>query len=525
MINWIRNIFSAPTPTTTATGEKSRRSTGVGRRSFPMGESGISAAVADWPTSYTSTVSSILTQGPAIMARARRLVAADPYAVRYLKLLENNVLGCNGFLFQSKVAKRNGRLDQKPNSIIEDTWWDWCKAKNASRNRQLSFYDICRTVLRTCAIDGGALVIRRRDAKNKYKFSVEIRSHEDLLWDRPSGNNRNIVGGIEYDDEGEPIAYWIRERELVNTYNARTTGKYKRYPADQVRYVFLPDFVGQSHGVSWFYPVGLRMKLQNKFDQAAVTHAAIGACQVGFIQKENSYDPLDVDENEVADIEEEEEPDLQLDIKPGTVSELPENYKFVPWSPQFPNNNYGPFSESNIGGMAVGLGVARTSLSGDLSKVNYSSIRAGVLEEREEWKRLQQWMIDTCVMWVFEAWFDQQFLTGVFPWSLDKREYLFNPSFVGRRWPWVDPAKDAQAHQTMLSLKLTSRKRILAEQGIDMEELDEEIANDENHPDVQPAVIVPDPSEDQLPPNQDQEDALPEDEQPTKRFLVNGYGH
>lgn len=510
-MGWLRNIFSRQEHTSRLTQGPIRQPKGSGRRlngrrSFPMGENGISSAVSDWPTTYTSTVSSILDQGPAIMARARRLVSSDPYAVRYCKLLENNILGCNGFLFQSKVAKRNGRLDQKPNRIIEDAWWDWSKAKNASLDGTSSFYDLCRLVIRTCAIDGGALVIMRKGKFGKHGFRLEVRSHEDLLWDTAgTGVPGNTAGGIEYDDNGTPIAYWIRNWEVPTRAGGRRIGKYKRYPADQVRYVFLKDFIGQTHGVSWFYPVGLRMKLQNKFDQAAVTHAAIGACQMLLFKRTADVNPDDLDDSEIAEIEEDEEEELQIDVKAGSAVELPPGIEPVPWSPEFPNANYGPFSEANIGGIAAGLGVARTSLSGDLSKVNYSSIRAGVLEEREEWKRLQMWMIDSFILPVFEAWFDMQFLTGVFPWSVDKREYLFNPSFVGRRWPWVDPAKDAQAHQTMLALKLTSRKRILAEMGVDIEELDEEINQDE-------ATAKPEPTAQPAPPPQDQPDPENPDE-------------
>ena len=102
-----------------------------------------------------------------------------------------------------------------------------------------------------------------------------------------------------------------------------------------------------------------------------------------------------------------------------------------------------------------------------------------------------------------------------------KAEYLYQPLFVGRRWQGVDPAKDAQAHETMLQLKLTSRKRILAEQGVDIEELDEEINSDTTAP-PQPKQAVTQPEQAEPDDEDDQENAQ---QQPERRFDLNGYGH
>jgi capsid protein len=50
------------------------------------------------------------------------------------------------------------------------------------------------------------------------------------------------------------------------------------------------------------------------------------------------------------------------------------------------------------------------------------------------------------------------------------------PKFQGRRWPWVDPMKDAKADQMAIDSCLTSRTRICNENGDDFEEIVEEQA-------------------------------------------------
>jgi capsid protein len=48
-----------------------------------------------------------------------------------------------------------------------------------------------------------------------------------------------------------------------------------------------------------------------------------------------------------------------------------------------------------------------------------------------------------------------------------KFEKFNAPEFQGRRWPWVDPLKDVQASVLAINNLLTTRTKVLAEQGGD----------------------------------------------------------
>jgi capsid protein len=62
--------------------------------------------------------------------------------------------------------------------------------------------------------------------------------------------------------------------------------------------------------------------------------------------------------------------------------------------------------------MSAGLGVAFSSLSNDLSDVNFSSIRAGLIEERETWKALQKLFVEVVNDRVFSEWLLMALTTG-----------------------------------------------------------------------------------------------------------------
>ncbi|MCX7180639.1 MAG: hypothetical protein NTX56_18375, partial [Proteobacteria bacterium] len=137
-------------------------------------------------------------------------------------------------------------------------------------------------------------------------------------------------------------------------------------------------------------------------------------------------------------------------------------------------------------GLAAGLDVAAHNLTGDMTDVNYSSARIAELNEREVWMCLQDWFIGTLVEPVFQEWLSIALLRGDIrfessgkalpPERLDK--FVNAAKFQGRRWSWVDPAKEMEANQAGVQLGVTSRTRIAAEQGIDIEDVIDEQAQE-----------------------------------------------
>ena len=63
-----------------------------------------------------------------------------------------------------------------------------------------------------------------------------------------------------------------------------------------------------------------------------------------------------------------------------------------------------PFVLVMLRSMAAGLGVSYESISRDFSKTNYSSSRLALLEDRENWRTLQQKVIRCFHQRVLRAW-------------------------------------------------------------------------------------------------------------------------
>jgi len=113
--------------------------------------------------------------------------------------------------------------------------------------------------------------------------------------------------------------------------------------------------------------------------------------------------------------------------------------------------------------------------------VNFSSIRAGVMEERDEWMVLQNWFIEAVLIPLYEAWLEMSLLSGAITMPngsalpASKMSKFMAHSWQGRRWAWVDPLKDLKAAKMAMDENLTSPQRIAASQGVDIEDVLDEI--------------------------------------------------
>src|SRR5262249_16634524 len=126
----------------------------------------------------------------------------------------------------------------------------------------------------------------------------------------------------------------------------------------------------------------LRMHMLNKYQEAELVAAREAACKGIFIvpAASGTYDGSNQDS--MGRVIEPTEPGMTQVGNPGdSITQL---------DPNHPTTAYPDFTKSVIRGFSSGLGVSYNSLANDLEGVNFSSIRAGLLEEREEWKAVQQ---------------------------------------------------------------------------------------------------------------------------------------
>ena len=186
-------------------------------------------------------------------------------------------------------------------------------------------------------------------------------------------------------------------------------------------------------------------------------------------------------------------------MEPGTMQILEpgEDIKFS--QPADVGGSYSEFLRMQFRAVAAAMGVTYEQLTGDLTQVNYSSIRAGLLEFRRRVEALQHGVIvhQLCRP-IWQAWMDQAVIEGALNLpgyataKAVRRDYQAC-KWIPQGWQWVDPLKEADAMKAAIRSGLMSRSEAISANGYDAEDVDREIAADNARADGLGLIFDSDP--------------------------------
>ena len=443
---------------------------GYAKRSYNSAKVG--RLTNDWTTTQSSANREIKNDIKVLRARSRQLERDNDYARRYFKLLENNVLGSTGIGLQCKSRDPNGSLDKLANQRIESAWKDWARPENCTVAGTHSWLDVQRLVLRSVARDGAVIIRKVRNWDNPYRFAIQVLEvdHLDSDYNFVLKNGNIIRLGVERDRFEKPVAYYILNGHEGDEFGMMRPTKRERIPADEMILVTITERPHQVLGVPWMSSTMLNLSMLHGMHEAELVASRISAAKMGFFTKSESGEgyqgETDASGNTITTAE------------PGTFEELPVGTDFKSFDPQHPNSAFGDFVKSCLRSVASGLGVSYPSLASDLEGVNYSSIRAGLLEERQEWMATQEWFIQHVVDPIYREWLQYALLSNSLNLPAAKQDKFQSVEWKARRWPWVDPLKDIQANVVAVSNGFKSRRSIVSESGGDIEDVLEELRAD-----------------------------------------------
>ena len=410
----------------------------------------------------------------ATRARARDLVKNNEYAHKFVKMCVSNVIGPGGFILQGRARGNNGQLDRADNDAIEMAFWRWSKKGVCDITGTLSFPGLCRAILSGCPTDGEFLVrkIVGRDALNEFGFALQLIDIDRLntKLNIPATPTRNaIIMGVEINTYGRPVAYHIMQSHPADNGSMVSD----RVDASEIIHGFMTEHAEQKRGLPWMTSAILSMHHLGKFEESALLAARKGADTLGFIVSPNgSPEALG---NETAG----DDP-ITVSV-PGMFDTLPDGFDFKPFDTKYPDAMVADFTKGFLRRIASGFNVTYNGLANDLEDVNYSSIRAGVIEERDQWLTMQSWFMESFLSPVYEAWLQSALLLGAIrlptgsALPVSRFEKFREHHWQGRRWQWVDPAKDIKAARDAVISGVLSPQMIAAQQGVDIEDVIDDI--------------------------------------------------
>jgi lambda family phage portal protein len=206
-----------------------------------------------------------------------------------------------------------------------------------------------------------------------------------------------------------------------------------------------------------------RLRNMGGYEEATIVTARAAAAQMGFIQSP---------EGELRG-DGEYDGDLVTDFEPGVFKYLAPGETVVVPPVTKPSGELDPFMRLMLRGVAAGTGVSYESISRDFTGTSYSSARASILDERDNWKSLQAWVIRSFHKRVFCEWIELAVLAGV----LDLPGYETAPEkyekvkWMPRGWSWIDPTKEVSAYKEAIKGGLLTLTEAVAQDGRDFDEM------------------------------------------------------
>lgn len=403
--------------------------------------------------------------------RSRELAHNEDFAKKFLTTVRINVVGASGIRLQNQAKNREGVLDTTMNEKIEDAWAEWCKKENACVEGTMSFRDLQNLFIESIARDGEVLIRKVKGADNAFRYSLQFfeADHLDENYNLDMDNGNRIVMGVEKNPWGKPVAYHLLtvhpgDYSYFRIANAKM---YDRIPAEEMIHEFIRFRPTQTRGVPWMHSAMFKMNMLRGYEEAELVAARVSACKMGFFISPSGteYTGEGKDKNN----------DTIKDAEAGAFEQLPKGMDFKPFDPQHPSGNYSAFIKNVLRSIASGVNVSYNSLASDLEGVNYSSMRSGTIEERENWKTIQSWMGEHFCQSVFTDWLDMAILSGQLKISASDLVKVSRPSWRPRGFAWVDPQKDMQANIEAVEYGLKTRSMVLSEQGYDIDDVFQEL--------------------------------------------------
>lgn len=430
----------------------------------------------------------LASQGKALRARSRQLANNNAYAVKFIQMAVSNICGPHPFRLQSKIKSSRGRLDTFANSRIETEWAEWGRPGACDISGRLSWSDMQRMIVRSLVTDGEALIrVFEGGEFGPWGLQLQVidadRLDENKNEQLPGG--AAVVAGVELDSFGRTVAYHFL-KSIPKYWQAGVTREYVRIPADQIIHIYLPQYAEQVRGVPWMHSAILKLHQLNAFEEAAIIAARVGASKMGFYKNTGdgaSFVPQDSDMDSAGN--------FTQSAEPGEFGQLPAGWEFQSFDPAYPDAQVAPFMKSCLRGIASGFGVSYHSLGNDLEAVNFSSARAGLLEERDNWQLIQQFLIEHLHVPLYRRWVRMAGLTNRLSLQGSVEKY-FDVSWQAKRWAWVDPLKDAQANIEAIKWGLKSRTQVVNETGGDLEDIFNQLKSEEDMADLMDVNVNPD---------------------------------
>lgn len=394
--------------------------------------------------------------------------------------VRNNSLASSAMIqFQTKLVGTGIRPqadtgNQRWNELLDDGFEEWA--------RRTKYYAMQSLAARSIP-EAGECMLQMRQSRNAslpvpLEFDLLEADHIDHLKSGRNGNN-HITQGIEFSETGEEVAVWVfraHPGDITNpdgrwfrSLQSERIPVRSRNPLEGLVRGFRQDRPEQIRGVSWFAPVMTALWDLSGYEEAERVRKRIEACLAAFVTSpaeapgDIALGPQNTDG--VTGL-------INEEFGPGVISRLRPGEQVTIAEPKA-SGGYIDFTRRQDRLIAVGLGLLYELLAGDLSLINYSSYRGGLVGLRD-WIEVIQYnlLIPFCCDPVWDRYVTAAKIAGIVPPSASNRVKWCPPYF-----DFLDREAEAKADQAEMRNGTATWDQTVGRRGYDPTRQAREIAN------------------------------------------------
>lgn len=434
-----------------------------------------------WVTGNASANSETMGQLARLRDRSSDLCRNNPTARKARDALVSSIIGAG---IMPRADTGDAALDEEIMAAFR-VWQEECDAAG-----QLDLAGLQSLACRGMVERGETLTrMRPRSVRDGLHVPMQLQIMEGDFLDHDQNNALNdgnrIVQGVEFNAIDQRRAYWLyatHPGDPIASLRLRTGSA--PVPAGQIAHLYLIERPGQVRGVPWLSTVIRKLWDIDGYVEAEILRKRTEACVAGIAfnpEGEEDADGIsgmrftDADGNTVERFE------------PGMLA-YATGAKDIRFTQPAATGGFAEWMRVMDHRVAAGANLPYELLTGDLSQVNYSSIRAG-LNEFHRLAETWQWQV-FIPMWCRPVWrwfIDSAFAAG----RISRAAYgvKWNPPGFAS----VDAMKDAMADLVEVRSGAMTWPQMVAKRGYDPMEQLREIARFAQEFDALDLVLDSDP--------------------------------
>jgi lambda family phage portal protein len=462
-----------------------------------------SQALSGWHPALTSADASWLDARDTSVARIRDLERNEGWVSSGIDKQVDMLVGGTFRLNAKPDALALGISEEAAQELgrqIQSKWRGYAEDPTfrCDAERMLPFAGIMGLIAREFVTTGEALCVMRWKERPGWAYATAMQVIDADRLSNPHNrlDDDRLAGGVERDEDGEPIAYHVRRAHPGDVFTRGKSATWERIPRwddlgfaqrPKVLHVFDKKRPGQTRGVSRLVSTLVKSKMLSRYSESEVKTAAINATIVGAIYTQLGADYAaerlgeSVAGGGAGDWRSFNE--QRANFYEQSAGAMDGN-RFITL---FPSDRldlntqprqtagYPAFQAAFLQAFAAALGITYEQLSMDWSKVNYSSARAALNEVWRGVARLRALLTWSAANLIYYAWLEEALDRGEIEVPEGAADFYAAPAawlrseWIGPARGYIDPVKEAQAAVLRMNAQISTLERESAEQGGDYE--------------------------------------------------------